>query len=810
MSEKSTPPRPALVLVVDDELAARLIMQATLEEAGFDVIAVGTVSEAKIQFAARSPDLIILDVVLPDGDGIELCADIRATAHGENLPIAMATGMDDVQSIQLAYQSGATDFITKPISWGTLGYRVHYLLRSHQVRQELALSESKTRALLSALPDMIFRIDAQGYVIDRQSGTQNPNVSEWDIPPGAHLEEHLSAIIANLLQREIQAALHHKQSRALEFAQTETQHGGYWEARIIPRESDEVLLVIRDISSRKHMENQLRLSAKVFESSNEGILISDQANQIISVNRMFEQITGYTEKEVLGKNPSLLSAGLQTRSFFRNLWSELAESSSWQGEIMDKRKNGEIYPAWLSISVIRDKHGDPEYYISSISDITDRKQQEARIEQLAFHDALTGLPNRRLLSDRIEVAIAQAARENSCLALLFLDLDRFKNINDSLGHQVGDELLKLVAQRLNELVRRGDTVSRVGGDEFIVLSPNCAQPSDAAALGNKILQALGLPYLVKGTQLLITPSIGISLFPENGLDANTLIRNADAAMYLAKEKDRNNCQFYTPELNARNLERVTLEVRMRDAIEAQQFLLHFQPQINARTGQLSGVEALIRWQDPLKGLIAPAQFIPLAEETGIIQDIGDWVFLQTLRHLQRWQANGLGDIPVAINLSARQFKHMGFIDFVIRALNESGINPALIEFEITESMLMKDIPLTTIKLGELKKLGCSISIDDFGTGFSSLNYLRHFPVDVLKIDQSFVRELFDDDAALAIIESIIALANALGMRTVAEGVETAQQRTILEARGCHTLQGYLISRPMPEEEFMQWAKEYRQ
>lgn len=809
MSENTNQARRSLVLIVDDELSARLIMQATLEEAGFDVHAAGSVTEARAQFFAQPPDLMILDVVLPDGDGIQLCAEIRATPQGKNLPIAMATGLDDVHSIQLAYQSGATDFITKPISWGTLGYRVHYLLRSHQVRQELALSESKTRALLSALPDMIFRIDARGYVIDRQSGSQSSAVAEWSIPPGDHLEQHLSAIIANLLQREIQVALQNKQSRALEFAQAETQKGHYWEARIIPRDTNEVLLVIRDITHRKQMENQLRLSAKVFESSNEGILISDRGNEIISVNRMFETITGYAEEEVLGKNPSLLSSGLQTRSFFRNLWSELEEQGSWQGEILDKRKNGEIYPAWLSISVVRDSHGEPEYYISSFSDITDRKQQEARIEQLAFHDALTGLPNRRLLSDRIEVAIAQAMRENSSLALLFLDLDRFKNINDSLGHQTGDELLKLVAQRLNQLVRRGDTVSRVGGDEFIVLSPNCAQPSDAAALGNKILQALALPYLVHETQLVITPSIGIALFPENGTDANTLIRNADAAMYLAKEKDRNNCQFYTAELNARNLERVTLEVRMRDAIEAKQFVLHFQPQINAHTGQLSGVEALIRWQDPSKGLIPPVQFIPLAEETGLIQDIGDWVFLQALEHLKRWQKRGLGAIPVAINLSARQFKQVGFIDFVVQAIQASGINPALIEFEITESMLMKDIPLTTQKLTELKRLGCRISIDDFGTGFSSLNYLRHFPVDVLKIDQSFVRELFDDAAALAIIESIIALANALGMRTVAEGVETAQQRSILEARGCHTLQGYLISRPLPEEEFLHWVENYR-
>ena len=798
-------PRP-LVLVVDDELSARLIMRATLEESGFDVVEADSVREAWQQFEIHKPDLLILDVILPDGNGIKLCADIRQLPQGRNLPIAMATGLYDELSIQQAYQSGATDFITKPISWGTLGYRVRYLLRAHHAFEELAQSETKNRALLSALPDLLFRINSQGLILDRLAGSETPDWADWDLQPGAMVQDHPSALVAEMIQREIQQVLQQQCQRAIEIALPRNDHRVCWEARLLPRDNDEILLVLRDISRRKQLENQLRLSARVFESSNEAILITDRRNRIISVNKMFERITGYTEQEVLGKEPVILGAGQENRSLYRNLWALLYESGAWQGELHDRRKSGDEYPVWLSISLVRDGQGEPEYHIAAFSDITERKQQEAQIEHLAFHDVLTGLPNRRLLIDRIEVAISQAQRENTGLALLFIDLDRFKTINDSLGHQTGDQLLYEVGQRLGQSVRSGDTVSRVGGDEFIVLCPNCNYPDDAAALASKLLQALALPYRFGENQLIITASIGIALYPDNGHDANMLIGNADAAMYLAKENDRNNCQFYSPDLNEKNLERLQLELRLRHALEANEFVLYFQPQIDAQSGELIGAETLIRWLDPIHGLIPPGRFIPLAEETGLIQPIGDWVLREVCRLLCRWQAQGLRRIPIAVNLSARQFKQNNFIESITGVLAETGVEPRLIELELTESMLMKDIQQTTAKLKELKAMGFSISVDDFGTGFSSLNYLRHFPIDVLKIDQSFVRELFDDEAALAIIDSIIALANALRMRTVAEGVETQAQQEMLQQHGCSTLQGYLIARPLPEAEFVEWLR----
>ena len=793
-----------LVLIVDDELSARLIMRTTLEESGFDVLEADSVAAAREQFARQEPDLIILDVILPDGNGIELCAELRQHPRGHNLPIAMATGLDDLLSIQQAYQSGATDFITKPISWGTLGHRVRYLLRAHHAISDLALSESKTRALLSSLPDLLFRVQADGLLLDRQAGTQAPDWGTWDLLPGNHLLDQLPPSLGAPLQEAIRQTLHQHQPGILEL----NLQQAWWETRLLPRGQDEVLLVVRDISLRKQMEGQLHLSAKVFESSNEAILISDGKNRIISVNHRFEQITGYRAAEVLGSEAAILGADSENPSFYRNLHAILLEQGSWQGEASDRRKGGEIYPVWLSISLVRDKRGNPEYHIASFSDITERKQQEAQIEHLAFHDLLTGLPNRRLLIDRIQVAIAQAARDANGLALLFVDLDRFKTINDSLGHQAGDQLLRLVGERLKSCVRSGDTVSRVGGDEFIVLCPNCDSPEDASSLGDKLLGAIAQPYQIGDTELVITASIGIALYPDNGADANSLIGNADVAMYLAKENDRNNYQFYSPELNARNLERLQMELRLRHALEEGEFLLYFQPQIDARDGKIVGAEALIRWLEPELGLIPPGRFIPLAEETGQIQAIGEWVLQQSCRHLKKWQEMGLTNLPIAINLSARQFKQSSFVDTIGQTMAEHKLPAHLLELELTESMLMKDVPQTTAKLNQLKKMGFRISIDDFGTGFSSLNYLRHFPLDVLKIDQSFVRELFDEGAALAIIESIIALARSLGMRTVAEGVETAEQRAILESSGCDILQGYLISRPLPEAEFLEWVQHY--
>jgi diguanylate cyclase (GGDEF)-like protein/PAS domain S-box-containing protein len=682
-----------LILVVDDELSARLLMRATLEEGGFDVAEAATVKQALDLFESTVPDLVMLDVMLPDGDGVDLCARLRRLPAGRDVPIAMVTGVNDDSSIQRAYQCGATDFITKPISWGTMANRTRYLLRAHMAMRELALSAMRAR-----------------------------------------------------------------------------------------------------------------LSAKVFEASHDAIVVCDAQNRIVSVNRAFEAITGYARADVLGQDPSLLFSDVGVRIRFQTMWENLDAGGSWQGELPCRRQGGGTFPAWFSISLARDAEGCPEHYIAVFADITERKVQEQRIAHLAFHDELTGLPNRRLFSDRLAVALLQARRDGHALSVLFVDVDRFKNINDSLGHASGDELLKQVARRLQDTVRAGDTVARMGGDEFVLLCPG-GDSQAIAARAQLMLDQLEQPYHVMGMALHVSSSMGIACYPEDGDTADVLVRNADAAMYLAKEKGRNNFQFYAPELNAGILARLKLEMDLRAALDAGEFELHYQPKIGLATGALHGVEALIRWRKD-GAMVPPGRFIPVAEESGLIAAIGDWVVGEACRQHLAWKQAGLPPLQVAVNVSARQFTQPGFATAIGELVRAQGCTPHAIELELTESMLMTDVQRATQTLAELKALGFAVAIDDFGTGFSSLNYLRHFPVDVLKIDQSFVRELLDDRAALAIIEAIIALAGALGMKTVAEGVETDAQRTLLGERGCGAMQGYLVARPMPAADLAGWVDRY--
>ena len=796
------------VLVVDDEEAARLMMQATLENSGFQVILAEDCQAARAAFSRQRPDLILLDVLLPDGDGFQLCREFMRLSQEREIPIAMVTGLDDLESIRLAYESGATDFITKPVSWGTLPYRLQYLLRANAAFADLSLSESKTRALLSSLPDIIIRLHRDGRVLDMQVGSYVFDMDEWlHSAPGENFNR-LPPAVDKIITGRIDAALRGKGMQLLEFQWS--QEAGrirHWEARIMQRDRNEVLLVVREITQRKQQESQLRLWAKVFEASNEAILITDANFRIISVNRAYETIMGFSEADVLGVDTLEVGARLQTHSFYRNLVSVLKERGHWQGELSNQRKSGEEFPCWFSVTQVTNARGDAENYIAIFNDITEHKNSRAQIEFLAHHDGLTGLPNRLLLNDRLDMAITQARRQGDKLGVLFIDLDRFKNINDSLGHSVGDEILKEAGRRLGDTVRTGDTVSRLGGDEFVVLFPRLRDEGNLADLTIKLRDILQQAYVVDGMSLHITPSIGIAVYPEDGTDASTLIKNADAAMYLAKEKGRNNYQFYTPSLNARTLDRLKLESDLRSAIEAGSFELHFQPQIIGSSGQLWGLEALVRWRHSERGLVSPAEFIPLAEETGLIVPLGDWVLVEAVRQLAHWQRQ-LPQLVVSVNISALQFRQADFLQRVKAVVDAAGVAPQFIELEITETLLMDDMAAAIKTLTSLRELGFRIAIDDFGTGFSSLNYLRHLPIHVLKIDQSFVRDMLKEPESLAIVESIIALAKALGKETIAEGVETAAEFDVLRDGGCRVMQGYHIARPMPAAAFDAWYQQH--
>lgn len=798
---------PAIVLVVDDDEAARLMMATTLEQAGFHVLTAADCAEARQVFEHNKLDIVLLDVLLPDGDGFSLCAEFMRSPRGRDLPIAMVTGLDDVESISLAYQSGATDFITKPVSWGTLPYRIHYILRASHAFLDLSLSESKTRALLSAIPDIVMRIQSDGKVLDMQVGSYVYDMGEWVTHELDDAFGYLPKGIYQAVDSVIQAALAHNEMQLIEFQWSQDiTRIRYWEARVLPRDRNEVLMVVREITQRKMQDKQLRLWAKVFEGSNEAIMITDADLHIVSVNRAYENIMGFTETDVIGIDTVAEGTRLHTYSFFRNLVNILKEQGYWQGELFNQRKNGEIFPSWYSISLVPNAQGKPENYIAIFNDITEYKNSRAQIEFLAHHDNLTGLPNRVLLNDRLDMAINAAKRQDEKVGVLFIDLDRFKNVNDSLGHTVGDQLLKEAAKRLSSTIRTGDTVSRLGGDEFVVLFPKIKDEASLADLTIKLRDVLQHPYNLGDISLHITPSIGIAIFPEDGDSVNSLIKNADAAMYLAKEKGRNNYQFYTPLLNSRTLDRLKLESDLRLALEQGGFEVHYQPQIFAKTGNLWGAEALVRWRHPERGLISPADFIPLAEETGLIIPLGDWVFAQAARQVTAWRSQGLSNLVVAVNISAVQFRKDDFVERIETILKEEGAVSHSIELELTESILMHDMESSIQTLNYLRNLGFRIAIDDFGTGFSSLNYLRRLPINVLKIDQSFIREMLAEKASLAIVESIISLAHSLGKETIAEGVETKAELDVLTERGCRMMQGYYFSKPLPVAQFEAWVK----
>lgn len=555
----------------------------------------------------------------------------------------------------------------------------------------------------------------------------------------------------------------------------------------------------RDISDRKRAEEALRLYAKVFENSGEAILITDRDNRIVAVNNALIRDTGYTQEDLLGKNPRALSSHKTPPETYRAMWAALNESGYWQGELWDLRKDGVTYPKWAAISAISDDKGECTNYIASFTNISDRKAAEARIDHLAHHDALTGLFNRYNLESRLAQSLLAARREAGLMAVMFIDLDRFKVINDTLGHHVGDLLLVEVASRLSNSVRESDIVARLGGDEFVVTLTSLACDMDAATIAAKILNALGQPCTIEGKVLHTTPSIGISMFPANGEDSETLMKNADTAMYYAKGKGRNNFQFFSPAMTAAASERMELERDMLGALAAGEYELHYQPQVCTKDGHVCGVEALIRWRHPERGLIPPMEFIPIAEETGVIEAIGNWVLEEACRQLARWRAQGFGNLRMAVNLSAHQLRSPTLLAQVRAAMDANGIGPDELELEVTESAAMEDPERAIGQLKALRDMGVGLAIDDFGTGYSSLAYLKLLPIDTLKLDRAFVRDIETDENDAAISAATLALARNLGLKVVAEGVETEAQRAFLTRHDCDLLQGYLFGKPEPAE-----------
>jgi len=606
-----------------------------------------------------------------------------------------------------------------------------------------------------------------------------------------------------VMQDEIAAAIREKRNYVCEFRVVCPDGSAHWRSSSGHAFYDDTGQVSRmsgitmDIDGRKQSEERLHLQAAALEAAANAVVITDSHGTIIWVNHAFTTMTGYSKEEAVGKNPHLLKSGNQPESYYANLWSTISSGKVWRGELVNQRKDGTTYTEEMTITPVTQGGRNAEaQFVAIKQDITERKATEGRIQFLAYYDALTGLPNRTLLRDRLATAIASARRRNEKVALLFLDLDRFKNVNDSLGHSVGDLLLQEVAERLKRFGREQDTVARLGGDEFLVVLNSVKDVSDAAVAADRLVKSMTAGFVIQSHPITVSCSLGISIFPEHGAEGETLIKNADAAMYCAKEKGRNNFQFFTQDMNAQVVERLTLESSLRLALDKKELFLMYQPQMDIATGRIIGLEALARWRHPELGLVPPDKFIRVAENTGLIKPIGEWVLRTACCQAREWQDDGLTAVPVAVNVSPVQFRQEDFCELIRTVLKETGLAPQHLELELTESLLLANADVMLSVIEELNAMGLTLAIDDFGTGYSNFGYLKQFRVSKLKIDRSFIRDVAVNHDDAAITTAIISMARSLNLKVIAEGVEDEAQMSFLRAHRCDEIQGYYFSKPL--------------
>ncbi|PSJ46154.1 GGDEF domain-containing protein [Zobellella endophytica] len=676
----------------------------------------------------------------------------------------------------------------------------------HREQKALRASESRLKAITGALPDLMFVMDEEGRYLEVMASNPAllPDTGEKlvglglpDVFASGQAEQLLAFIRQTLRRQGVNTLVYELETcggrRTVEStAQALEGHFGGRQA---------VVVLTRDISARVKHETELRIAAVAFESF-QGMLVTDAESRILRVNRAFTDITGYASEEVVGQTPRLFSSGRHSPEFYRQMWQTIRDKGHWQGEIYNKRKSGHIYPQWLSISAVRDGRERISHYVAAISDISQRKEDEAKINHLAFYDALTGLPNRRLLAERLKQAQAVSARSARQGALIFIDLDNFKDINDLWGHQVGDQLLQQAAQRLNQVVRETDTVARLGGDEFAVLLGELSeQPAQSAArlehIGHKLLEVLERPYVHEIHSLRGSASLGLVMFDDHGQTADDLLQQAELAMYEAKSAGKGKLRFFDPVMQEVITRRLQLEEDILRGLSEREFCLYFQPQVDVR-GRMVGAEALVRWRHPRRGVLAPGAFIDVAEAAGLMTRIDRIMLRRACEQLAHWaRLPAFDDFSLSVNISAAQLYQPGFVDDVLALLSETGADPGRLKLELTESMLLDDMPKAIERMRALKKYGIRFAIDDFGTGYSSLHYLQQLPLDQLKVDQSFVRVLPADQNSLNIIRAIIAMAGSLQLEVIAEGVETPAQRALLQDNGCLLYQGYLFSHPEP-------------
>ena len=764
-------------------------------------------------------DVLLLDYHLPGLNALEVIKLLRHE-RGIDLPLVLVTGQGNEELAVQALRLGFSDYLVKQPGYL---HQLPFALESayHRAiltREQSALKRSQDRyeELVTRIPVGIYRFRMQqtGMVFDYASPrfcemlglSQAMLLADADI---AFAQVHPDEMPEFLRRHE--ASRHALEPLAWEgrFVVNGRIHWLYIESIPTRLSNGDVILdgVVMDVTERREAEEQLRLAAAVFESTQDGVVIANTEPRILAVNQAYQDISGYTAQEALGKNPSILKSGRHDRPFYQSMWASIQQTGYWQGEIWNRRKNGEVYPQWTSISAVRNEQGEVSNYVGVFTDISQLKQTEARLERLAHYDPLTALPNRLLFQSRMEHALEGAHRQGEQVALLLIDLDRFKDVNDTLGHPAGDELLQKVVERMRQRLREEDTLARLGGDEFVVLLERLAHPQDAGRVAQEIIDALVQVFrLDSGAEVFISASIGISLYPDHGATPSELTQHADAALYLAKGQGRHTYRYYTEALTRATQDRLSLESRLRRALEREELQVYYQPQVEIASGRIVGAEALVRWLDPDEGIIMPDRFIYIAEESGLIIPLGEYVLRTACRQAKAWSDAGLPVLRLTVNLSPRQFAHPDLAGQILSVLQETGYDPKRLELELTESALMSEGDDAVLLLDQLKMMGVRLAIDDFGTGYSSLSYLRHFPLDTLKIDKSFVRDIPHHRDDMEIATAIIQMAHILGFTVLAEGVETEEQLSFLRDRGCDLYQGYLFSKPVPAAEFIHLLK----
>jgi diguanylate cyclase (GGDEF)-like protein/PAS domain S-box-containing protein len=796
-----------LILVVDDDPAVTMLAGVALGKEGFDVIECPNGVEALESFNEVIPDGVLLDVMMPEMDGFTTCQKMRSHHKTERIPVIMLTGLDDIESINRAYEAGATDFITKPLNWHLLCHRVRYVLRASKTLEDLFRSESKNKALVDAMPDNMFRIGRDGSILEAR-GTLGTIQGTDKTLTGRLVYEILPGLVAQRVHQSVKRVLDTGLLDVFECAWQIDRFVREWEVRIVKNGEHEALAVVRDITERKTIERALRESEERYSlaslAANDGLWDWNIAMNNVLFSNRWKSLLGFEEHEI-GSSPDEWLGRIHPEDVERvkiDINSHLeGMTDHFENEHRILHKDGTFRWILSRGIAVQDEQGKPYRMIGSQADISVRKNAEEQLLRDAFHDGLTGLPNRSLFIDRLDHALKRNRRNrNLSSAVLFLDLDRFKVVNDSLGHMAGDMLLIEIARRLEGCVRPGDTVARLGGDEFVVLCEDIKNIEVAKVVAERIQHALSQPVKIEGSEIFPTASIGIVMATEEYNTPEDVLRDADITMYQAKASGKAKYAVFDSSMRQKALALIHIEADLRKALENDEFRIMYQPIISLKTNNIISLEALLRWRHPHRGIIPPSEFIPIAEETGLIVAIGEWVLRKACVHMCYWNSKTVTPIRVAVNVSGVQLRDSGFADTVLSILGETGLPPTLLDLEVTETVLMSQNQAALDMLSKLQSKGIHVCLDDFGTGYSSLNCIQNLPIDILKVDRSFICRIENDEEQIKIVETILHLGKNLGIEVIAEGVETDNQLNRLKTIQCEYYQGFLYSKPIDKDE----------